>query len=185
MPVSAISISGGTKLSKQNRVSHIGASLAFVAALCSPYIAKSEDYKDLSKFTKWTYVRNHSELPDDLKARLDKYQMLSEINKFRKVDEILNQSITYHADDKGDHWQSPSLTWNKKQGDCEDLSILAFYMFKYLNVESRIYVVKIPALGRYHVILKLNDGATYDSYVEPFPYEYIYSLNETDWRRET
>ena len=85
----------------------------------------------------------------------------SESDDIQNISYIVMLVIKAKTEKKGEnYWQTPEETWNKKTGDCEDISLLIAYCCKQiLNIEPDM--VRINIRGNLHIIIHY-DNIYYD-----------------------
>lgn len=87
--------------------------------------------------------------------------------KVAAVQTRINHEITYTLDywvhGQHDYWASALETLQKKQGDCEDFSVLKYETLKALGVDEmrlRIVILDVPALYLKHAVLAVDVNET-------------------------
>ena len=167
--------------------------------------AKFEDIKD---FKKWKEVvkKNEMDLIVNNTITAQWAASLAPINsaaytneqKITAVNNFVNQSLSYTEDSEAwglsDYWASPTESFTKGYGDCEDYATAKYFSLKMLGFKDedmRIVVLKDTRKNELHAVLVVNNNGTnyvLDNQLQDVKidtqiafYLPIYSINEHNW----
>lgn len=80
--------------------------------------------------------------PKDLDVKLMNLMRSENIRTLEDYARWLKETVKYKKDGKRDSWAGPQETLQKKNGDCEDYTLLNTAMLKVLGFESRFLALK-------------------------------------------
>lgn len=165
-------------------------------------------YDDIKDFRKWKDVVSKYEMDvmmnDSTTQRWkDAVTQIKNAGYTREqqivaVNDLMNRSIRYEDDSmvwgRSDYWASPTETFQKGAGDCEDYAAAKYFTLKMLGFKDedmRIVVLKDTRKNELHAILVVeNRGMNYvldnqnqnvvaDTQIAY--YQPIYSINQNSW----
>lgn len=169
-------------------------------------------FQDIKDFKKWKDVVKKNEMDMIVNNEVTS-EWINEINeiasenlsdrqKIERVNKFINSKIAYNSDmaiwKKSDYWASPTESFTRGAGDCEDYAAAKYFSLKMLGFEEedmRIVVLKDTLKNELHAVLAVNNGGR--NYVldnqnknvlsdtQIAHYSPIYSINTKAWWRHS
>lgn len=100
----------------------------------------------------WFRVENAPPPPEMLERLEHDTRGMTDMQKLRFVNGYVNASISY-TPDSSPLWQTPSETYDTREGDCEDIAVLKYALLrKLVGDQSYVTVVYDKVKAQHHAI---------------------------------